>query len=63
MGASIPIVKKDFLLLFDEYIINNDLYIGKIYTEKGELLENWLTFRGKRKIIVRGSIHGRLSNM
>ena len=56
MGAGIPVAKKEFLFSFGEDIIERDLYLGKIFNEDGMLMEEWVTFRGKRKLIVRGVI-------
>jgi hypothetical protein len=54
-GSGLGIARKEFLLSFGEAIIRQNLWLGDVFDPDGRLLENWSTFVGRRKIIVRGS--------
>ncbi len=55
VGYWIRLVKKDFLLQWDKKLIERDLFIGKVFLENNKLLDNWVTCRGKNRLILRGS--------
>jgi hypothetical protein len=54
-GWGLPLIRKDFLFSFGEDAIRKDLFLGKLYGPDGNLIEDWVTFRGRGKLIVRGS--------
>jgi len=51
----VPIARKDFLAMLGENNIQKYLYIGKVFGPNNEIVNDWVTFRGKEKLIVRGS--------
>ena len=57
MGCGIPIAKREFLFSFGKNIVEKDLYLGKVFAENGSIMEDWITYRGKRKVIIRGTKH------
>lgn len=56
-GARLGIARKDFLLALGEETVRRDLYLGRLFDPDGKLLNNWVTFHGRKKLIVRGSKH------
>lgn len=54
-GWGIGLVHFDFLSEFGDEVIKNNLWLGKVYLASGKVLNNWATFRGKHRIIVRGT--------
>lgn len=54
-GCGVPLVCKRFLSELGDDVAMRDLYLGCLYGPDGQPIEDWLTFRGRRRIIVRGS--------
>lgn len=54
-GYALPLARKTFLLRFGEDRVRQCLYIGKVFGPDGELMEDWVTYRGKHSLIVRGT--------
>lgn len=54
-GFGVPLALRDFLLSFGEDAIERNLWIGRVFLSNGKPSENWVTFRGKHRLIVRGS--------
>ena len=54
-GCGLGIAKKKFLFSFGEEVVRQHLYLGSVYGPKANLLEDWITFVGRERIIVRGS--------
>ena len=54
-GCGVGIARKDFLFSFGEELVRQHLYLGKVFGLNDRPMENWLTFIGRHKIIVRGS--------
>ena len=54
-GFGIPVAKKSFLESFCLDTLKRDLHLGRISLEQGDELDDWITFRGKRSLIVRGT--------
>jgi hypothetical protein len=54
-GAGVPIASRKLLTAIDSNLIERDLYLGRVYGPDGRELEAWATFRGKHRLIVRGS--------
>lgn len=51
------LVWKPFLDLFDPMAVQRDLRLGRVFGPDGSLYEDWLTFRGRCEVIVRGTKH------
>jgi hypothetical protein len=51
----IPLAKLSFLMRLGKERVERELYLGKVFGPKGEIMNDWVTFRGKRGIIVRGT--------
>lgn len=56
-GASVPIARNGFLFRLPIDVLRRDLYLGKVLNARGKVLDDWVTFRGRRRVIVRGSEH------
>jgi hypothetical protein len=54
-GAGVPIASKEFFSKLDANMVERDLYLGRLYDSNGIELKHWATFRGKCRLIVRGS--------
>ncbi len=54
-GCGLPIVNTKFLFSLGKDAIEQNFYLGKVFMANGLLLDDWVTFRGKRKILIRGS--------
>ena len=54
-GCGVGIARKDFLFSFGEDLVRQHLYLGQVFAPDNRLLENWVTFVGRHRIIVRGS--------
>ena len=55
-GYGVPIAHRSLLASLEKEV-GKCLYIGKVYGPRGELLKDWATFRGKRRLLIRGSEH------
>ncbi len=53
-GFGVPLANKAFLECLGEAVIR-DLYVGRVFNESGEEVPDWLTFRGKSRLIIRGT--------
>jgi hypothetical protein len=53
-GFGIPIAKRAFLECFGDSVFR-DLHVGRVFLEGGGKLSDWVTFRGKAPLIVRGT--------
>lgn len=56
-GCGLAIARKSFLMQFGEERVRSKLYIGDVYGPDGGRLLDWVTFRGKHGLIVRGTEH------
>ncbi len=54
-GCGIILARRDLIELFDKEIVRKDLIIGTVSGSTGEILEDWMTIRGHKRLIVRGS--------
>lgn len=54
IGIYLPLATRAFLMQFGEKRIRRDLYIGSVYGPDGALMREWVTYRGKHGLIVRG---------
>jgi len=54
-GFGIPLAHKDFLLSFGEDIVVRDLRLGRVFLSNGRPLDNWVTFQGRYRLIIRGT--------
>jgi len=55
MLGGVPLVHRDLLSLLGDRDIERDLYIGRVFGRGGTLLNDWVTARGRRNLILRGS--------
>lgn len=53
-GFGVPVAHKDFLFSFGEDVVRRDLYLGPVLLSGGQLLNDWVTFRGRYRPIIRG---------
>lgn len=55
LGAGLPIATRKLISSFDPSLVHSDLYLGHVFGPDGRELKDWATFRGKHRLIVRGS--------
>ncbi len=55
--CGLPLVRMSVLSALGEERIKRDLYLGCVFGPDGSRLDDWATFRGKRRVIIRGSKH------
>ena len=53
----IGVARRGFLDIFGKEIVDRDLYIGKVLGPDGKQIDDWVTFRGRQPLMVRGSRH------
>lgn len=56
-GCGLPLVHMSVLSALGEERIKRDLYLGRVFGPDASRLGDWATFRGKRRVIIRGSEH------
>jgi hypothetical protein len=56
-GCGLSVACRPFLDSFPSDIVNRDLYLGRVFGADGKPFEDWVTFRGKNRLIVRGNKH------
>jgi hypothetical protein len=56
-GCDLGVARKDFLEELGSDAVASDLILGRVFTANGRLIDNWVTFRGRHRLIVRGSEH------
>ncbi len=54
-GCGVNVVFTEFLEKLPQDAVQSDLYLGNVFGPNGKQLTDWRTFRGRRRIIVRGS--------
>jgi hypothetical protein len=53
-GCGLPVVYKPFLDRFPSELVRRDLYLGRVWQRDGTESAEWVTFRGRRRVIIRG---------
>ena len=56
-GFGIHLVRRDLLVTLGNDIVSRDLWVGRVFRNDGDEIANWATFRGKARLVVRGSKH------
>lgn len=56
-GCGLSVAYKPFLERLPIDVVQRDLYLGRVFGPDGEQLADWVTFRGKKRLIIRGSKH------
>jgi len=59
MFGGITVLHQELLDLLGADNIERDLYIGRVYGRGGKLLNDWVSARGRRHLILRGSREAR----
>lgn len=54
-GTGVPLAKKSFLFRLGLDVLRRQLYLGKVIGASGTLLSDWVSFRGRQRVIIRGS--------
>ena len=54
-GCGVPLARKDLLLSLGQEVIARDLYIGRVFGKSGDILPDWITYRGRNRLVVRGT--------
>jgi plasmid stabilization system protein ParE len=57
MGCGLPIASTALLSALGDDLVRRELYLGRVYGPDGKELSGWVTFRGKLRLIIRGSKH------
>ena len=53
-GEGVPLVHRELLELIDADIVSRDLYIGRVFGKGGRVVDDWVTARGRRRVVLRG---------
>jgi hypothetical protein len=53
-SCGVPLVHKELLELLGDDVVRRDLYIGRVFGKGGKEIEDWVTARGRRRVILRG---------
>jgi len=56
-GCSLPMVNRAFLMRFGRARVERDLLLGQVFGPDGGEIRQWITFRGRQELIVRGTEH------
>jgi hypothetical protein len=56
-SGCLPLARLSFLLRLGEERVRRELYLGKVFGPDGSRWDDWVTFRGRRGLIVRGTKH------
>lgn len=56
-GCGVPLVSRALLEEIGMNVIRRDLYLGRVFGPDGRENKDWLTFRGRHRLILRGSKH------
>ena len=56
-GGFPGIMCRDLLQRLDPEVIQRDLFLGRVFGPNGKLLDQWVTFHGRRTLIIRGTQH------
>ncbi len=54
MGCGVGIAQTEFLIRLGQESVEMDLYLGRVFNPEGSVLKDWVTFRGRHRVIVRG---------
>ncbi len=54
-GYAVGLMHRELLDLIGMQVVQRDLYIGRVTGARGDQLADWVTFRGRRQVIIRGS--------
>jgi hypothetical protein len=55
VSANIGLAQKSFLAQIGWDIVERDLYLGRVFNYHRKLLDDWVTFHGRRHLVVRGA--------
>jgi len=53
--GGIGLIHNELLECVDPTVVQRDLYLGKVIGDRGNQIQDWFTFRGRREVIVRGN--------
>lgn len=56
-AVGVSLIHRDLLTALPATAVSNDLWLGTVYDEMGKRIDAWKTFRGRHRLIVRGSKH------
>lgn len=54
-GCGVVLARRDFLRLLGTSRVEADLLLGKVSGPSGKVISDWVTVRGRQRVIVRGS--------
>jgi hypothetical protein len=55
-GCGIRIARREFLASLGDAVQRN-LYLGTVTSDTGAQLQDWVTYRGRHEVIIRGDLH------
>jgi hypothetical protein len=53
-GCGLGLIHRELLSLVGDELVQRDLYLGRVIGGRGEEIKDWVTFRGRRRVVVRG---------
>ena len=56
-GSGVQIVHRELLGMLEKEAVRRDLLLGRVLGPTGDVLNDWVTVRGRRRVVVRGSQH------
>jgi hypothetical protein len=54
-ASGVGLVHRELLDLIGEDLARRELYLGRVFGNRGNEVADWVTFRGRNRVIVRGS--------
>lgn len=54
-GTGVPLARKSLLFRLGLDVVQRQMYLGNVLDARGRTLDDWVSFRGGQRIIVRGS--------
>jgi len=54
-GCGVPVALWTFLDAIGKEVVQHELMLGRVYGPDGTTLQEWATFRGKQRLIIRGT--------
>jgi hypothetical protein len=53
-GCGVGVIHRELLDVIGPDIVERDLYLGRIIDDRGNEVQDWATYRGRRGVIIRG---------
>lgn len=54
-GVRVGLIHRPFLNRFPASLVTSDLYLGTVFRPSGKIEPDWVTLRGRRRVLIRGT--------